>query len=241
MSYLNNALDLTNIFFICTPIVLSVGIFAFKGILSPFLSKMAEDFAERLGARKKTQIIEEIRQKFSKEIKGIERETSLQLEEMRANSQLRVANADKRMKAHQEAYSLWLELVETVGMDPESSQKTMDKCLNWWKNNCIYLSQELNAAFYKTYWAVRNHSILLDMVGKYRECEKLERQEPDSKRKTRKYEFEKIEKEIEENFWRIQDLGNLIRESVQLPALSSKELSMLIKSVSISDQESEDQ
>ena len=241
MPYLDNALDVSNIFFACIAIVSFLGGFTIEKITSPFLYKKAENLATKQDVGEITRITEEVRQEFLKEIKELDRKTSLLVEEIRANSQLRLVNADQRLKAHQEAHTLWLELLKTVGVDTEDSREVIEKCLNWWANNCLYLSKDLDYDFLLACLAAKKHPRLLEYDEKKSNLIQVNHVSPEETIDTKSNGCEQSGKAIKENLQKIEDLGNLIRESVQLPPLSSKELSMLIKSVSVSDQESEDQ
>src|SRR5207247_2225035 len=84
---------------------------------------------------------------------------ALLLEELRAQHQLRLAAADRRLEAHQEAFTLWAKLVSHTHQDSISA--VVAECQEWWLKNCVYLSLEAREAFSEAYFAAHMHSGLL--------------------------------------------------------------------------------
>lgn len=62
---------------------------------------------------------------------------------------------DKRLQAHQEAFTLWRELFRTV--HNEGISEVVMKCQDWWEKNCVYLSKEASEAFVAAYGAAVDH------------------------------------------------------------------------------------
>ena len=66
--------------------------------------------------------------------------------------QLRLAALDKRLQAHQEAFTLWQRLLFINRHKKESTELILE-CQEWWNKNCLYLSAEARSAFKKAYIA----------------------------------------------------------------------------------------
>jgi hypothetical protein len=70
--------------------------------------------------------------------------------------QLRLAALDRRLQAHQEAFSLWRRLMRDLGDQVKLSQTVLD-CQEWWNNNCLYLAADARQAFSHAYMTAATH------------------------------------------------------------------------------------
>lgn len=73
--------------------------------------------------------------------------------------QLRMAAAERRLEAHQQAFALWRKLIVTVHHENEI-HKIVGECQQWWNNNCLYLSY-VCAASHKDYVKDRSNPKLV--------------------------------------------------------------------------------
>lgn len=74
--------------------------------------------------------------------------------------QLRLAALDKRLEAHQQAYTLWRKLIGVVYMEDQIHSIVME-CQDWWEKNWLYLEVDARVAFPRAYLtAVDHHSLL---------------------------------------------------------------------------------
>lgn len=60
--------------------------------------------------------------------------------------QLRMAALEKRLATHQEAYTLWNELLWNIHKKDEVNTIAV-KCQDWWYKNCLYLDPKTRKAF----------------------------------------------------------------------------------------------
>jgi hypothetical protein len=74
-------------------------------------------------------------------------------------SQLRLAALEKRLAAHQKAYSLWRKLL-FAQRDNKEILEIIIECQEWWNDNCLYLSPLAREAFMR---AFQNAHIYWDM------------------------------------------------------------------------------
>lgn len=81
------------------------------------------------------------------------------IEELKARHQLRLAAVDRRLQAHQEAFTLWRKLMSATHTDEIGT--VVIECQTWWEQNCIYLEPAVREAFVSAYRAAHGHSELL--------------------------------------------------------------------------------
>jgi hypothetical protein len=74
-------------------------------------------------------------------------------------NQLRLAAIERRLEAHQQAYSLWRKLISSFGDDKELGSVIME-CQTWWNNNCLYLEPKSRKAFNRAYSNAHLYPIL---------------------------------------------------------------------------------
>lgn len=79
--------------------------------------------------------------------------------------QLRIAALEKRLEAHQHAYTLWRKLLFADKRSKEIYDVVME-CQDWWENNCLYLSSSAREAFFRAYHSARDHADLLRVPEK---------------------------------------------------------------------------
>ena len=72
--------------------------------------------------------------------------------------ELRIVAINKRLDAHQKAYTLWFRLLFTVQHGDENYTMVM-KCQDWWEENCLFLSPEARKAFQDAYIAAKDLAI----------------------------------------------------------------------------------
>src|SRR5438093_1995517 len=81
-----------------------------KSYLPSYLAEKAKNLATREDIARITDEIERVKSQYA-----------LLLEELRAQHQLRLAAADRRLEAHQEAFTLWAKLVSHTHQDSISA------------------------------------------------------------------------------------------------------------------------
>lgn len=59
---------------------------------------------------------------------------------------LRLAAVEKRLAAHQEAYTLWCRLLGALH-HPDRVHDAAVECQGWWEKNCLYLDSKSRRAF----------------------------------------------------------------------------------------------
>lgn len=115
-----------------------------KNFLPGYLSQKGKNLAN-------SEDIEEITNK----IEDIKTQNQTLLEGYKAKHQLRLAALDKRLEAHQQAFSLWRQLNGSLGQ-PEYLKEIVRTCDKWWGDNSLYLEPDSREAFLKAWVSARD-------------------------------------------------------------------------------------
>lgn len=165
-----------------------VGYLVVKHFLSSCLSEKGRNHATR-------EDIEEITRK----VEGVRTQYVSLVEELKARHQLRLAAVDRRLQAHQDAFSLWRRLMAAT--HTEEVGKVVIECQSWWEQNCIYLEPTVREAFVAAYGAASDHNSLVKG---------------------------RVEVTLIQSNWKlITCFPNVLFQAIQLPALSELEAKAL--------------
>jgi len=132
---------------------------------------------------------------ITKKIEGIRADYAKQLENHSHHNRLKMAALDKRLEAHQQAYTLWLQLRRSVH---KKNTDVVIKCQKWWEENCLYLDMESRKAFMSSIHAVALHP---DLTGGQATNDK-----------------------VEENWRYINECGEILIRGAGLPSFGENEL-----------------
>jgi len=130
---------------------------------------------------------------ITKEVERVRHEYGALLEELKARHQLRTASLDRRLQAHQEAFTQWRTLVA----GPQESGDAVVACQAWWEKNCLYLEPKVRHAFVEAYM---NAHLRAEFVRARAEA-----------------------KYITEAWDKVMAFPNVLFEAVQLPPLTTAE------------------
>ena len=192
-------------------ICIMIALFLFKNYVSPYIRKKGENLATKQDIAEITDEIEKVRSVYSKHLEDISQQNRLILAQAKQKHELRVAALDRRLEAHQQAFTLWRRLLHKV--HDEEIGKIVLECQEWWVKNCLYLDAESRPAFRDAYDAAFLHR---DLVDGYRGI-------PEGSEK------------IIENFKVITDAGEQIVEAAELPSLGEKEYKPIDPPESVED------
>jgi len=95
-------------------------------------------------------------------LQEIRHQNQLVIEQGTRRHQLRLAALERRLVAHQEAYTRWWQLRRLIMRD--EGLKLFDfayGCEEWWTQNCIFLEAEAREAFYKAIINAHVHGALI--------------------------------------------------------------------------------
>ena len=170
---------------------LAIGAALFGLLGRKYLESYVNEKAKNLATREDIEGI-------THQIEAVKVQYARLLEDQRAQTQLRLAAVERRLQAHQEAYSLWRKILAHVHSN--EIRETVMECQSWWDKNCLYLCEEARKAFRDAYDAAFNH---------------------------KQYLQGHIESEIVKNFETITKAGPAIVKSVELPSLGEIEAAFL--------------
>ena len=144
-----------------------------RSFLPSYFTEKGKNLATKEDIGEITAVVESVKEDYTKHLKELEHQNNLVLEQLRMNQQLRIAAVEKRLSAHQEAFTLWRRLIASAHDDSLSA--LVLECQDWWNKNCLYLSAEARDAFNNAYSLALNHRTLaesnrdLEAVRKYSE------------------------------------------------------------------------
>ena len=159
-----------------------------------YLNKKGENLATKEDIAKITDKIEQVKSAYTE-----------RLEQTKLNHQLRLAALDRRLEAHQKAYTLWWKLMGVVH-DKKSVGGVILECQDWWVENNLYLDAEVRKAFRLAYHSA---STYCQIYTELREADPIERQ--------------RREKSLSESWDSVNDAGEAIVKAVELPSLVEEE------------------
>lgn len=155
--------------------------------LQSYVTKKGSNLATKEDIREITRKVEEVRSEYRDS-----QQNRVLIERDRQRHELRLAALDRRLTAHQEAYTLWWNLLGSVHKKDEIG-KVVVECQDWFVRNRLYLEPEVARAFSEAYHAAFNHR------------DYVEARDPNI--------------DIKENWNTIRKVGEIIVEAVRLPIL----------------------
>src|SRR5262245_13021112 len=120
-----------------------------------YMGKKAENLATKEDIAAITNEVERVKSFYNNELKQLEHQHERLLEELRAKQQLRMVAVEKRLEAHQQAYTLWRKLRSNAHL--EGINSIVLECQEWWERNCLYLAPAAREAFLQAYFAAYDH------------------------------------------------------------------------------------
>ena len=146
-----------------------------------------------LGIRKGAGFQEDIAA-ITEKIESIKIQYGKALEEHKQQNQLKFAALDRRLEVAQEAFSTWWGLF--TGLYSDQLEQRIQECQAFWVENCLYLSEEASFAYRAAYQAAGDHKYLKEAAA---------------------LDSSTIG-DVQSNFRRIKDAGEVIARSVAMPA-----------------------
>jgi hypothetical protein len=137
--------------------------------------------------------------RITQEIEGVRVQYTMLVEEFKARHQLRMAALDRRLQAHQEAFTYWRELFGNTHSDEVG--KSVIECQSWWEKNCLYLEPKVRQAFVDAYSAAHSHNQLVRSRANA--------------------------EDVQKSWARITKFPDILFEAIQLPPLTAGEVEAL--------------
>lgn len=131
-----------------------------------YVGKKAENLATKEDIATITQKTEAVRLEFTTKFEALVQENRLALQESAQHHSLRLAALDRRLEIHQAAYARCFRLYFSAHED--DAVEAAEDCLQWWRENCLYLGRGASNAFVRACIATRMHKGLIGKVAEER-------------------------------------------------------------------------
>jgi len=115
-------------------------------IIGAYLRQKGKEYAKREHIEQITKVVEDIKLNNAREFERIAQENRFSLSASEQKHDLRLAALDKRLEAHQKAYSLWYRLRGSI-RDENQLFKIFQQCNEFWMNDSLYLTEKSRKAF----------------------------------------------------------------------------------------------
>ncbi len=135
-------------------IVVGVAVLLWRSLTS-YSQEKGKNVATKEDIADITSKIESVKANYTERLAAIEHQSALVLEQLRGQHQLRLAAVERRLAAHQEAFTLWRRLLRNVHSD--NVHQIVLECQEWWDKNCLYLTAAARESFNRAYFAAASH------------------------------------------------------------------------------------
>jgi hypothetical protein len=156
--------------------------------LGTYLREKAKGLATKEDIGEITKRVEDAKKQYTHDLADV-------TEALKARTGMRMLAGERRLQAHQEAYALWNEMLNTVHTDAVAG--VLIKGARWWEHNALYLEAEPREAFRVALRAFGTHA---DHISMLRGTEGAVAQ-------------------IQANMEKIRSLGDVIAKACELPRL----------------------
>jgi hypothetical protein len=136
-------------------IIAGVAVLLWRSFFPSYFQEKGKNLATKEDISEITSQIESVKANYTERLTAIEHQNALVLEQLRGQHQLRLAAAERRLAAHQEAFTLWRRLLREVHSD--KVHQVVLECQEWWDKNCLYLSSAARESFNRAYFAAASH------------------------------------------------------------------------------------
>ena len=144
-------------------IAMAFGIWTlFVHLLTAYFGKKGENLATREDIGEITRKIENAKLETQQRFEELAQANRAVLQRQGQRHELSMAAIDKRLAVHQEAFARCFQLYFQA--HEEASADLAEQSLQWWRENCLYLSANSNTTFVRACVAAGMHRGLIDKV-----------------------------------------------------------------------------
>jgi hypothetical protein len=129
-------------------------------VLSAVAGGVAAYFGAYLAERGKNRATKEDIRFITQEVEEAKDVFQRGLSDLNAHHQLRMIAAERRIQAHQEAYTLYCELLDAMQESEEGWSEIYSRTKDWYKKNNLYLGPETRLAFMVSIQGCERYRIL---------------------------------------------------------------------------------
>lgn len=98
-------------------------------------------------------------EKITREVESVKQQNALILEVVKSKHQMKLVAMERRLQAHQEAFSLWRKMLTSLHI--KNYGEVALECQDWYNNNCLYLDTESRGAFLEAYSSLNLYGELI--------------------------------------------------------------------------------
>lgn len=131
-----------------------------RHFLPSYLAEKGKNFATKEDIGTITREVERVRHEYAERFESLSFQNRQIIAFGDRRNQLRLAALERRLEIHQQAYTLWVKLVQSV-FDRQAVFKVAAECQEWWMSHCLYLEAEPRAAFRQAYMVATDHHELV--------------------------------------------------------------------------------
>lgn len=170
----------------------AIGMFAgwvFRPFYEGFAKRRGELLAERGYAA-------ELELERARGRQGIDQQNEAHKAQLASRNQMQSACMEIRLRAHQEAFTLWRKLYSE--QNSKDIGAVIIECQDWWNRNCLFLDADARDKFSRAYLAVGGRNTVREIVDK-----------------TKLMELFDLDQDI------LDDAGRAIVQAVSLPPITA--------------------
>jgi hypothetical protein len=130
--------------------------------LNGYAVEKGKNLATREDVEQITRQVESVKADYAKQLLALEHAQKLLLEQSNQRHQLSMAVIERRLQAHQDAFSRSLQLSRLAHDKSEGVTDRLNGMLQWYSENCLYLAPEAGRAFVRACHAAHMHSSLVE-------------------------------------------------------------------------------
>jgi len=168
-----------------------------NGILS-YLDQKGKNLADKEDVKALTRSVEGVKSEYAERLQSIEFQNRRLEAAIEFQNSLKMAALDRRLAAHQEAFTLYWRMFTVFYQRTEAIQLGRE-CDVWWSRNCLYLEGAARQAFSNAVRDLIDHATM------------TERGRPEDAA------------EIRRTSESVKSLGRILAEGVRLPSLQGDE------------------
>jgi hypothetical protein len=136
-----------------------LGGYVLRDFFPAYFHKKGENLATKEDIADITDEVENVRSLYASQLQDLQHRNELLLEQVRSRQQLRMAALEKRLQAHQDAYTLWRKL--RINLSSPNISSIVSECQEFVDRNCLYLDHAARVAFINAWSAADVHHVFL--------------------------------------------------------------------------------
>jgi hypothetical protein len=125
-------------------------------LMSSYFGEKAKNLATKQDIAAITREVEQVKAEFQQARDAQQHGNELALKSVDFEHQLRLAALERKLDAHQGAFTHWWELQGKVHGNRDEAWSAVRACQDFWVRHNVFLTPEARQAFYDAYFAAQN-------------------------------------------------------------------------------------